>query len=107
MPEPQPVRFVAHFRVDDVERYRVYEKGFFPILVAHGGRFVTYDDAPVVLEGDRQDGRTVMIDFDSEEALLGWWNSPEYRDLAAHRLASTTTHSIYFVRSPPPRPSAT
>lgn len=103
LPQSQPVRFVAHFRVDDPDRYRIYEKGFFPILKAHGGRFVTYDDEPVLLEGARQDGRTVMIDFDSEEALLEWWHSPEYRELAQHRLAGTTTHAIYFVHPPAPR----
>ena len=78
MSDTRPVRFIAHFSIDDPEVYRVYEKGFFPILKAHGGRFLTYDDAPVVLEGSRADGRTVMIEFDSEEALMGWWESPEY-----------------------------
>ena len=44
MPDPNPVHFIAHFTVTDAEGYRVYEKGFFPILREHGGRFVTYDD---------------------------------------------------------------
>jgi uncharacterized protein (DUF1330 family) len=103
MSDTRPVRFVAHFTVHDPERYRVYESGFFPILKAHGGRFVTYDDDPTVLEGTRADGRTVMIDFDSEEALTGWWDSPEYRELAVHRHAGTTTHAVYFVHGPPAR----
>lgn len=98
------VHFIAHFTVDDAERYRVYEKGFFPILKAHGGRFVTYDDAPLLLEGERAAGRTVVIAFDSEEQCLGWWNSPEYQALAEHRKAGTTTHSICVVHDPPPRP---
>ncbi len=98
-----PVHFIAHFTVDDADGYRVYEKGFFPILKAHGGRFVTYDDAPTVLEGDRPEGRTVVIAFDSEPACLAWWRSPEYRELAAHRHRSTTTHSITIVHSPPAR----
>ena len=71
MSDDRPVRFVAHFTIDDPERYRVYEKGFFPILTAHGGRFLTYDDSPTILEGARADGRTVIIEFDSESALMG------------------------------------
>jgi uncharacterized protein (DUF1330 family) len=98
-----PVRFLAHFTVDDPERYRIYEKGFFPILKAHGGRFITYDDAPVVLEGQWTAGRSVLIEFDSEEALRTWWDSPEYKELAAHRHAGTTTHSVIFLHSPPSR----
>jgi uncharacterized protein (DUF1330 family) len=100
MPENTPVRFIAHFTIDDAERYRIYEKGFFPILKAHGGRFIAFDDAPVVLEGSLVEGRTVLIEFDSSETLMTWWESPEYRELAAHRHAGTTTHAVYFIGSP-------
>lgn len=100
---PQPVHFVAHFTVDDRDGYRQYEKGFFPILKAHGGHFVTYDDDVTILEGERAEGRTVMIRFESEDALMGWWNSEEYVELAKLRHASTTTHSISVVHSPPAR----
>jgi len=103
MADDRPVRFIAHFTVDDTDRYRLYEKGFFPILRAHGGRFVTYDDGPTVLEGFHEPGRTVIIEFDSEAALMAWWESPEYRELAEHRHASTTTHAVYVVHSPPAR----
>ena len=103
MADPGTVRFVAHFTVDDPERYRIYEKGFFPILTSHGGRFLTFDDAPTVLEGDHEPGRTVLLEFDSEEDLMGWWDSPEYRELAEHRHASTTTHQVYVVHHPPRR----
>jgi uncharacterized protein (DUF1330 family) len=103
MSDPGTVRFVAHFTIDDPERYRVYEQGFFPILRAHGGRFLTYDDAPLVLEGELAPGRTVLLEFDSEEALLGWWESPEYRALAEHRHAGTTTRAVYVVHAPPAR----
>ncbi len=99
----QPIHFIAHLTVNDPERYRVYEKGFFPILKAHGGRFVTYDDDVTILEGDRAEGRTVIIQWDSEEQLMGWWSSPEYQELAEHRRASCTTHSVSVVHPMPPR----
>jgi uncharacterized protein (DUF1330 family) len=101
MSDAGPVHFVAHLTVNDPDGYRQYEKGFFPILRAHGGRFITYDDHPVVLEGQRADGRTVIIGFDSEDACLAWWNSPEYVELARFRRAATTTHSILVVHAPP------
>lgn len=103
MSAASPVHFIAHFTVNDRDGYRKYESGFFPILKSHGGRFITYDDSPLVLEGARADGRTVIIGFDSEEACLAWWNSPEYRELAAFRHASTTTHSIEIIHAPPER----
>ncbi len=101
MSDAHPVHFIAHITINDVDGYRQYEKGFFPILRAHGGRFITYDDHPVVLEGHRADGRTVIIGFDSEDACLAWWNSPEYVELARFRQAATTTQSILIVHAPP------
>jgi uncharacterized protein (DUF1330 family) len=38
------VHFFAHITIDDVDRYRQYAKGFFPLLKEHGDRFVTFDD---------------------------------------------------------------
>jgi len=99
----QPVHFIAHLSVNDADRYRIYEKGFFPILTAHGGRFVTYDDNVIELEGERPGGRTVIIHFDSEEELMGWWNSEDYQALAEHRKASCTTHSVSVIHPLPPR----
>ena len=94
-----PVHFIAHFTINDADKYRVYEKGFFPILKAHNGTFVTYDDNVTVLEGAPEAGRRVIIQFESEAACMTWWNSPEYRELAAHRHAGTTTHSISIVHA--------
>jgi len=97
------VHFIAHFTVDDPEPYHAYEKGFFPILKAHGGRFVTYDDDVTVLEGSPAKGRVVILQFDSEEQCLAWWNSPEYQELAALRRAGTTSHMVAIVHAPPVR----
>ena len=94
-----PVTFIAHFTIVDRDRYKTYVKGFFPLLEAHGGRFRTYDDAVVVLEGTPEAGRTVLIDFDSEDQLLNWWNSDEYRVLAGIRHESCVTHSVSVVHS--------
>ena len=60
------------------------------------------DEQVTVLEGERAAGRTVMIEFPSEEVLMTWWNSPEYVELAKLRQASVTTHSI-IVHAPPER----
>ncbi len=101
MTTAQPVHFIAHLTVKDRGLYRDYVKGFFPLLAEHGGRFLTYDDEVLVLEGQREAGRTVLIEFDSEQQLLDWWNSDAYRELAAIRQASCTTHSVIVVHPTP------
>jgi uncharacterized protein (DUF1330 family) len=98
-----PVYFIPHITVNDPDGYRQYEKGFFPILKPYGARFVTYDDNVTVLEGERAEGRTIIIEFPSEEVLMEWWNSPEYTELAKLRHESVTTHSVSVVHAIPPR----
>ncbi len=97
------VHFIAQLTVHDPERYLQYEKGFFPILKAHGGRFLTFDDDATVLDGERTEQRTVLIEFETEEACRTWWDSPEYREIAAHREAASTTHCIQIVHPLPGR----
>lgn len=100
MTPSQPVHFIAHLSINDRDLYRDYVRGFFPLLADYGGRFIGYDDEVLLLEGDREGGRTVLIEFDSEEQLLTWWNSDAYRALADIRRASCTTHSVIVVRPP-------
>jgi uncharacterized protein (DUF1330 family) len=99
----RPVHFIAHITVDDVDGYRQYEQGFFQILKPYGARFITFDDQVTVLEGERAAGRTIIIQFPSEDVLLEWWNSPEYVELAKLRRASVTTHSVSVVHAMPER----
>ncbi len=101
MSETKPVHFIAHFTVDDADTYHQYEKGFFPILKPSGATFITYDDNVTVLEGERAEGRTVIIQFPSEEALMTWWDSDEYQELAKIRHQGTTTHSVSIVHGMP------
>ena len=55
-----PVYMVVNLAVTDASEYRQYEKGFFPILKRFGGKFLTFDDNPVALEGlAPRSGRTV------------------------------------------------
>ena len=102
-PSAGPVYFIPHITVNDPDGYRQYEKGFFPVLKPYGARFVTYDDNVTVLEGERAEGRTIIIEFPSEEVLMQWWNSPEYAELAKLRHASVTTHSVSVVHAMPAR----
>ena len=56
-----------------------------------------------LLEGEREDGRTVIIRFASEAECLRWWNSDEYRAIVPHRLDGTNTISVTMVHGMAPR----
>ena len=84
-----PVYVVVNLKITNAEVYRIYEKGFFPLLKKHNGTFITFDDSPVLLEGDQpaQFDRVIMFSFPSEEDADNWWGDPEYQELSKHRRA--------------------
>ena len=99
-----PAFMISNFTVEDPEKYRVYEKGFFPILKKHGGEFLTYDDNNSILEGDeRPEGRVVLFKFPSEKAAKAWYADPEYQALSEHRRAGTTMKFLTIVHGLSPR----
>ena len=99
-----PVYMVANLEIEDSERYREYEKGFFPILKRHGGQFFTYDDAVDTFEGFAPPkGRIVIFSFPSEQAARSWFDDPDYQKLSEHRRAATRLNFLTMVRGLPPR----
>ena len=99
-----PVYMIANLHIHDADTYRLYEKGFFPILKKHGGAFVTYDDAIETLEGSEpRGGRIVIFQFPSEAAARAWWDDPDYQALSEHRRAGTELKFLTMVHGLPPR----
>lgn len=99
-----PVYMLANLVVEDADRYRAYEKGFFPILKRHGGEFVTFDDRTITLEGEAPPpGRLVIFRFPSERAAQGWYDDPDYQALSEHRRAGTKLRFLTMVHELPPR----
>lgn len=99
-----PVFMVVNLKVVDASTYRVYEKGFFPMLKNYGGSFVTFDDGPMTLEGSSpREGRMIIFQFPSEQQALDWFNDPEYQALSENRRAGTELEFLTMVRGIPAR----
>jgi uncharacterized protein (DUF1330 family) len=99
-----PVYIIANLVVEDADRYRQYEKGFFPILKRHGGEFFTYDDKTITFEGDSPPpGRLIIFTFPCEDAAKKWYDDPEYQELSEHRRAGTKLQFLTLVHGLPPR----
>ena len=98
------VYMIANLNIEDKEIYRKYEKGFFPILKKHGGKFTTYDDSIQHLEGSNPlRGRVIIFSFPSESAAKTWYNDPEYQELSAFRRKGAPLVSLTMVKGLPPR----
>ena len=99
-----PVYMIANLVVSDVDEYRKYEKGFFPILKRFNGEFITVDDSHENLEGsDPLKGRVIIFKFPSEQAAKDWYDDEEYQNLSEFRRSGTTLKSLTMVHSLPPR----
>ena len=59
-----------------------------------GGKFVVRGGNPETIEGDWPAKRIIMIEFADRAALMAWYDSPEYADLKAMRIASSSGNII-------------
>lgn len=99
-----PVYMVVNLQVSDAATYRVYEKGFFPLLKRYGGEFITFDDQPETLEGEApREGRMIIFQFPSEAQARAWYADEEYQALSNHRREGTKLEFLTMVRGMPPR----
>ena len=99
-----PAFVLANFLIHDADTYRIYEKGFFPILKKHGGQFLTFDDSTHTFEGsDPREGRMVMFQFPNEQAAREWYDDPDYQALSEHRRAGTELKFLTMVHGLPAR----
>jgi uncharacterized protein (DUF1330 family) len=99
-----PVYMIVNLKVTDADEYRKYEKGFFGILKRYGGKFITFDDNPIALEGDStRNGRMILFSFRSEKCAMDWWTDEEYQQLSQHRRVGTKMEFLTMIRGMPPR----
>ncbi len=86
--------FVAQISIEDPERYKQYLQGYDEVFSRFHGRVVAVDDAVSLLEGEWPHGRTVLIEFPSEQHLRAWYESPAYQALAVHRRSAATANIV-------------
>ena len=90
------VYIIARFKIHDRAGYDRYEENFFEVFEPFGGTMLSVDEEPTILQGDFDFTRSVLIEFPSAEQAMAWMTSPEYQEIAKHRLCLLYT-------SPSPR----
>ncbi|NNU80592.1 DUF1330 domain-containing protein [Halovulum dunhuangense] len=78
-----PALWIANVDVSDNEAYAKYAKLASEVIPAHGGTFIARGARYVQLEG-REFPRNVVARFDTVEAAVACYNSPEYQAALAH-----------------------
>ena len=78
---------------DQLGRER-YLEGIAGMIERHGGQFLVSSREFRTVEGRWDKPLLVIIEFPSKEALLGWYDSPEYRPLRDLRLKSAESNAV-------------
>jgi len=88
------VYIIAKFIIHDRSEYDQYESGFAEVFAKFDGKMLSVDEEPMVLSGDWQATRSVIIQFPSKQSALTWMMSDEYQAISKHRNAGSTSTSI-------------
>ena len=80
---------VASYRITDPEGIAAYREKVIPQLQAAGCEFLVINDNIGAAEGTTAPS-LVVLKFDSQEAIMKWYTSPEYQAILPLRLNSTT-----------------
>jgi uncharacterized protein (DUF1330 family) len=65
-----------------------------PVLKRFGGRYVVRRGDPEVLEGDRDIKLVVVLEFETRERAVEWYNSAQYQAAKAIRLRGANTNAV-------------
>jgi uncharacterized protein (DUF1330 family) len=80
--------------VTDPEQYEQYKAASPAAIAAGGGRFLVRGGELVVLEGDWQPARLVLLEFKDLEAARHWYESKAYQEAKKLREGAASFRAI-------------
>ena len=85
---------IAEVEITNMAGYEEYRRLAPATVAAYGGRYVVRGGEAKLLEGSGGPGRMVVLEFESPEKALAWYNSPEYQAILPHRLKNSKARAI-------------
>ena len=88
--------FFDVLEVTSPERLEEYRRGVLSTVERYGGRYLTVGGRCDVVEGRWRPVFPVLIEFPGLEQAHRWYDSEEYRELKALRLAATKCNAVFI-----------
>lgn len=88
-----PTYFIAEVEIKDAAALQPYLDAVGATIVPFAPQMLINGDAITPLEGEAPKGKIVIMRFDSKEAAFGWYNSPAYQAIIAHRINATISRT--------------
>lgn len=80
---------IIQVEVTDRELYDRYQSNFMEVFNQFDGKLVVNDEAPLVLEGEWNKTKVVVLSFPDKAAFLSWAKSPAYLEISKDRLSGS------------------
>jgi uncharacterized protein (DUF1330 family) len=71
---------IANYQITNEDGYQAYIAAVGATIMAHGGEILVAGPGSEAVEGNPKPV-TVVLKFASKDALRGWYDSPEYREI--------------------------
>ncbi len=81
------VYVIAQLKFTDRAAYDRYQGKFMGVWERYRGRLLAADEHPVVLEGEWDREKVVLLSFPDEAAYREWGESPDYLEISKDRKA--------------------
>jgi len=85
---------VVSLDIDDREIFRQYQRGVVRTFTIGEGKVLSATAAAEGIEGEAPRGWNVLVEFPSIAMAHKWYHSPEYQEVKALRLASSSNATI-------------
>jgi uncharacterized protein (DUF1330 family) len=81
---------IAQLTITDRVAYNRYQSKFMGVMKQFQGRVLAADENPLVVEGEWDREKVVLLSFPDEKAFRGWAESPEYLEIAKDRKSGSS-----------------
>mgnify|MGYP003675297050 FL=1 len=88
------VYILSRLTIHDRAEYDKYENKFEEVFANFNGKLLSVDEEPLVLAGEWEATRSVLMEFPSKEDAFTWMQSDAYQRISKHRNAGSTLSSI-------------
>jgi uncharacterized protein (DUF1330 family) len=88
------VYILSRLTIHDRAEYDKYENQFEEVFAHFNGKLLSVDEEPLVLAGEWEATRSVLMEFPSKEDAFTWMQSDAYQRISKHRSAGSTLSSI-------------
>ena len=91
------VYVVNAYDIDDFDTFKDYPSRVAPLLQKHGAKLLAMETNPKTLEGIPKT-MNAIVEFPSEEAVLAFYNDPEYQSFIHLRHDSTSNCTMIILK---------